>query len=66
MLMLQFDGVVGDVGEALGETLFRLSPVELSSGSSDGEGLAGGVGLRRNCRMIALGAAWLASRCKNA
>jgi hypothetical protein len=64
--MLQLDGVVGDVGEALDETLFRLSPVGLSSGSSDGGGLEGGVGLRRNCRRIAVGAAWLASRCKKA
>ena len=57
MMKLQLDGVVGDVGEAFCETLFRLSPVELSSGSSDGGGLEGGVGLRRNCRRTALGAA---------
>ena len=61
--MLQLDGVVGDVGDALSEALFRVG---LSSGSSDGGGLEGGVGLRRNCRRIALGAAWLASRCKKA
>lgn len=50
-LKLQLDGVVGDVGEALGETSLRLSCVALSSNSSGagcGGGLEGGVGLRRN------------------
>jgi len=58
--MIQFKGVLGDVGEALEETLSRLSRVEPSSDSSDaswGGGLEGGVGLRRNCRRMALGAA---------
>lgn len=57
MTTLQFKGVVDDVGEVLGETLSRLSRVESSSDSSWGGGLEGGVGLRRNCRRIALGAA---------
>ena len=65
MLIIQLDGLVGDVGEAVDETLSRLSRVRVSPGSSD-VGLDGGVGLRRNCRRMAPGAAWLASRCRKA
>lgn len=58
--------VEGDEGDVGDETLLcnPLPSCVEESGSKSGGGLKGGVGLRRSCRKMALGAVWSASRCK--